>query len=151
MATLKAVLLLQIVSTLCMTGLIWFVQVVHYPSFADVGGTELRNYASSHATRTTWVVFPLMVAELGSSGFLLLSRLRFTWIQPWQAWLGAGLVGVIWLSTGLLQVPLHERLQANGGADEVRRLVATNWIRTAAWSGRAVLVCCWACTGLAVR
>ena len=55
-------------------------------------------------------------------------------------WTGLTLVAVLWISTGLLQVPLHQTL--GGGFDAVahQRLVATNWIRTVAWGLRATLV-----------
>lgn len=140
---MRAVLLVQLLSTLGMTGLIWFVQVVHYPLFAELGEEERRGYAASHARRTTWVVFPLMCAELVSAGLLLVPWSRSHAIARWDAWMGAGLLAVIWLSTGLLQVPLHDRLQAGGGAREVRGLVGTNWVRTAAWSMRTGLVLWW--------
>ena len=52
-----------------------------------------------------------------------------------------GLIFVIWLSTAILQVPLHRKLELGGyDARVIRRLVATNWLRTLAWSARAVLV-----------
>jgi hypothetical protein len=46
---------------------------------------------------------------------------------------------VIWLSTALLQVPLHNLLARGLDREAVARLVQTNWIRTAAWSARAVV------------
>jgi hypothetical protein len=51
--------------------------------------------------------------------------------------IGAGAVlFAIWLSTLLFYAPLHMRLST--GFDPVlhRRLVLTNWIRTAAWTAR---------------
>jgi hypothetical protein len=55
-------------------------------------------------------------------------------------WIGIGLILAIWLSTFFLQVPLHERLAQGFDAETHRSLVNTNWIRTAAWTLRAVLV-----------
>ena len=53
---------------------------------------------------------------------------------------GLALVAVIWLSTFLVQVPLHERLAVEGHTnDVVARLVRGNWIRTIAWTARAIL------------
>jgi len=43
---------------------------------------------------------------------------------------------IVWLSASVLQVPIHNRLIA-GKKREIRHLVATNWIRTAAWSLKA--------------
>ena len=137
-------LLLQLASTLSMFGLIWFVQVVHYPLFHSAGEAGFRAYASRHATQTTYVVAPLMLVELGSAVLLLSPALRPICIPAWQAWAGAVLVALIWLSTGLLQVPLHNRLQQGYVKLDAQRLVTTNWIRTAAWSTRALLVLVWA-------
>jgi hypothetical protein len=86
----------------------------------------------------TFVVFPPMVVEL-------VTALLLVWWQPfslpgWQVWLGLGLVGVIWASTALLQVPLHSALTDGFDAAAHRKLVASNWVRTAAWGARSVLV-----------
>jgi hypothetical protein len=138
------VLLLQLLTTLAMFGLIWFVQIVHYPLFLQVGEPEFRGYAGRHATRTTYVVAPLMLVELGTACGLLIPSLRLPAISAPQAWGGAVLVAVIWASTALLQVPLHNRLQVAFSRNDASRLVATNWIRTVGWSLRALLVLYWA-------
>ena len=144
-------LVLQAASTVMMTGLIWFVQIVHYPLFTQVGEVAFPRYAAVHATRTTWVVAPLMFLELGSAGLLLISRFRPAFISPWQAWMGAALVGLIWSSTAFLQVPLHTRLQAGFLPADAIQLVRSNWIRTVAWTVRAALVLAWIHAGLASR
>lgn len=141
---MRLILPLQLLSTLAMFGLIWFVQVVHYPLFLQVGAENFSAYEAAHANRTTYVVAPLMLMELATAGLLLLPGMRPPSIPVWQAWAGAGLVGVIWFSTAFLQVPLHNRLQVEYSADVIGKLVATNWIRTVAWSLRAMLVLRWA-------
>ncbi len=54
--------LAQYAAALFMTGLIWFVQIVHYPLFARVlrntAPDAFRAYEASHANRTSFVVFP---------------------------------------------------------------------------------------------
>jgi len=50
------------------------------------------------------------------------------------------LLFVLWISTALFQVPLHRRLERAHDPVAIRRLVATNWVRTITWSARAVLV-----------
>ena len=45
------------------------------------------------------------------------------------------MVAVAWIATFALAVPAHDTLQANGlDGDVIRWLVATNWIRTVAWT-----------------
>ena len=64
---------------------------------------------------------------------------------------GLALVGLIWASTFLVQVPLHEVLARGFDAEAHSRLVASNWLRTFLWSARAVLVLGLASTVLTLR
>jgi hypothetical protein len=50
------------------------------------------------------------------------------------------LVGIAWASTAFVQVPLHGTLARGFDEDAHARLVATNWVRTIAWSGHAALM-----------
>ena len=84
-------LLLNAAATLFMTGLIWFVQVVHYPLFGSVGDGGFDRYAALHARRTTWVVGPPMLLELVTS-FGLVFRLP-AGTYSIQAWSGSGPCG----------------------------------------------------------
>ena len=66
--------LYAVASTLYMTGVIWFVQIVHYPLMARVGGAQFREYSRLHQLQTTWVVAPAMLAAAVAAvtGFVLL-------------------------------------------------------------------------------
>lgn len=131
------ILFLHAFSTLCMTGLIWFVQIVHYPLFDDVPEDGFAAYERKHQQRTTWVVAPLMFVELGTAGVLasgFVTAVPSTW-----AWTGLGLALTVWAATFLVSVPLHAKLQSGKNAEIIRRLVVTNWIRTALWTARGVL------------
>ncbi len=126
---------LHLAMTLYLTGLVWFVQVVHYPLMGKVGEAFFQAYEQAHTRLTTYVVAPPMLLELGTgvvlyylSGASLLHLLNLI------------LLTAVWLSTFLIQVPLHNRLSEGFDAAAHRRLVRTNWIRTAAWTLRAVLV-----------
>lgn len=148
---MRLTFLIQIATTLLMTGIIWFVQVVHYPLFARVCSDGFAQFEAEHATRTGWVVGPLMCVELASALLLLLPKYRPTFISPSTAWAGAILVLIVWVSTGLIQVPLHNRLAAGYDAATIVRLVATNWIRTVAWTLRSLLVVSWIANSLGQR
>lgn len=134
-------LVVQAMATWSMTALIWFVQLVQYPSFSRVGIELFPSFHSYHSSRITFIVAPLMVAEA-------VSAVGLFWrpapeMARWEITLGAGLVGVIWASTALLQVAMHRRLSRGFDEGAWRFLVASNWIRTAAWSVRTVLVTAW--------
>ena len=115
-----------------MVGLIWFVQVVHYPLLAhlDVAGI------AEHQRLTGYVVAAPMLVEAVTAALLLVDRPPG--VPAAAAWIGAALVVVVWASTALLQVPTHRALA--GGAGDVRRLVRDNWVRTAAWTARGAVV-----------
>lgn len=130
-------LLLHAGATCFMCGLIWLVQVVHYPLFAAVGRAEFPAYQKRHMQRTSWVVGPPMLTE-GVSGVALLFWVPIG-VDPLLVWLGMGLLLAIWASTFSLQVPRHEELL--DGFDERAHafLVKSNWLRTLLWSVRALL------------
>jgi hypothetical protein len=134
----ELVLMIHLGATVFMTGVIWFVQVVHYPLFSVLGRSEFPRYAKRHAAQTTWIVAPLMLVELATALFLF-------WIRPADVStatlaIGLSLLAVIWISTALVQVPCHDRLQRGFEETVHRRLVRTNWVRTVAWSLRGLLV-----------
>ena len=52
---------------------------------------------------------------------------------------GLALLAAVWMSTALLQVPCHRKLAHGFDSDIVRRLVATNWIRTVCWTLRLLV------------
>lgn len=132
-----SVISIHAASTLMLTGLIWMVQLVHYPLFALVGKDAFCAYASDHVRRITWVVGPLMIIE-GLSAVSLLLVMDAGWPRLLAA-TGLVLLLVIWTSTIVLQVPCHHRLCRAFNLSIHRRLVATNWIRTLTWSARGVL------------
>lgn len=140
---LRLVFVLHVLSTLTMFGAIWVVQLVHYPLFSGVGAAGWAAYEAQHQARITLVVGPAMVAELATAVLLVLYRPDA--LPLWAVLSGLVLVGVIWASTAFVQVPLHEALGRGFDAAAHGRLVATNWIRTAAWTLRAglVLYLCW--------
>jgi len=120
-------------ATLFMVGLIWFVQVVHYPLFGQVGSAGFSAYQRLHSRNTTWVVAPPMLIEL-------VTAVATVWRGGGTlAWVALTLLAIVWGSTWLLQVPAHARLERGFDAATHRRLVNTNWVRTVAWSTRGVI------------
>jgi hypothetical protein len=131
------VLIVHAAATWFMTGLIWFVQIVHYPLFAKVGAAAFKDYEHDHQRKTTWVVAPVMLIEAAAATILVVPL--FSVADSRLAWLGLALLAVVWLSTFLVQVPLHAALERAPSRETMDRLVLTNWVRTAAWTARAVV------------
>ena len=135
---LNTLLLVQLAATLYMIGLIWFVQIVHYPLFGQVGKANFSAYEIAHANLTTFVVAPPMLLEAVTACLWLFYRppgIRFA-----EALIGVCLLAVIWCSTWFLQVPQHNVLAAGFDASAQQFLVTSNWLRTIAWSARGGLL-----------
>ncbi|QYK49207.1 MAG: hypothetical protein KF838_04980 [Phycisphaeraceae bacterium] len=128
-------LMVHALATLAMVGIIWFVQVVHYPLFLSVPPDAYPAYQREHMSRTSLVVAPLMLAEAATAIAILLLGIA----SPDLAIPGLALLGTIWLSTFLVQVPRHAALERAADARIITSLVRTNWLRTVAWTARGVL------------
>ena len=135
---MTAVFLAHLFSTLFMVGVIWFAQLVHYPLMERVGKEAFAEYEKENTRRTGWVVIPVMAVELITA--LLLLWKQPGGLLPWVSWVNAALLAVIWLSTFTLQGPYHSRLMKRFDPIIYRSLVRTNWIRTAAWTVRGILL-----------
>ncbi len=131
------ILAVHLAATGLMAGLIWFVQMVHYPLLAAVPASDFIAYERSHVARTGRLVGPLMLLEAASAGLLLL--MPPPGVAAWLPWAGGGLLAVIWISTFAVQVPLHRRLETGRDEAAIARLVTSNWVRTVGWTARAGL------------
>jgi hypothetical protein len=131
-------LLAHLAATLFMVGLIWFVQIVHYPLFSRVGKEKFSLYSEAHSRLTSYVVGPPMLLEART--VLLLVFRRPEGVPLYLALAGLALVAAIWLSTALLQVPRHTTLGSGFDGSAWNSLVRTNWIRTLSWSARGIVV-----------
>ena len=129
--------LIHTVSTLFMTGLIWFVQVVHYPLKSSVGEDAFIDYQRLHMSKTGWVVGPPMLLEAFSALWLTLRPPSP--LDGFTPIVGLCLLVFIWFSTAVFSVPAHNRLLLGFDHDSHRRLVKTNWLRTLGWSLRGLL------------
>ena len=133
-----SVLIVNAAATWLMAGVIWIVQLVHYPLFARVGPDGFAGYHAAHSSRISLVVGPAMLVEAATA--VAVAVAPPDGVAAWAAWLGLGLVAVTWIATAALAVPQHGRLSTGFDAGAHRRLVSGNWVRTAAWSARGVLV-----------
>jgi hypothetical protein len=122
-------------STLVLVGIIWTVQIVHYPLMALVGTQRFVAYESAHAPRMAAVVMLPWTLQGATTAGLLIARPS---ALPWWLVLGAAIAAAVpVLVTVTASVPAHARLGLGFDASVHRRLVRTNWIRTAAWTAHA--------------
>ena len=125
---------LGLVSTVYMTGVVWFAQLVHYPLLGRGIGDDFVQFAHEYQRRTFWVVFPGLAGEI-------ISAMGLVWSFPsQQTWIGLGLLVFIWVLTLTLQIPQHLALKKS--YDEVihRNLVRWNLPRAIAWTLRSAVM-----------
>jgi len=134
----EVLLLINLAATLVMVGIIWFVQIVHYPLFGSVGTGGFSAYSGAHSRLTGFVVGPPMLIEAATTVLLVIAQPEA--IPAGAAWAGLLLLAGVWISTALLQAPRHRDLGFGFDASAHRSLVLSNWIRTALWSARGLLV-----------
>lgn len=129
----------SLAATSAMTGILWLVQLVHYPMFDGLNESSFRNWHEFHSRRISYIVAPLMIFDLGMAFALSY------WLRSPLSYVATGLTVLVWLLTFFVSVPLHDKLGSNGEvvgnvkAQLIARLVLTNWPRTIAYSLKLAL------------
>ena len=127
---------IHLLVTYALLGLIWTIQLVHYPSFRFVEENSFTSFEQFHTKSIAIIVMPLMLVEL-----TLVTILPFIFGFEDRYLISFLIVVLIWMSTFFLSVPCHERLSRGKDLVTIERLVLTNWPRTVLWSLKAVLLC----------
>jgi hypothetical protein len=133
MSSFTLLFLLHALSVTWMTGVIWLVQLVHYPAFSDIHPERFSEFHAFHSRSITWVVGPPMLIQLLSAVILVIqspfeTQLRV--IPP--AYLILTLL--VFAVTAFASVPAHQVLAQGFDATTHATLVRTNWLRTFIWS-----------------
>jgi len=126
----ELLLLIHLFTTIFMTGLCWFVQIVHYPLFRAMKLEDVPQYEQKNKV-TGYITVTVMTVELITGLVLLYEQLELLYI------LNIVLLAIIWLSTAIYQVPMHLKLMIVASNETISKLIRTNWIRTLAWSIRS--------------
>ncbi|PWN06206.1 hypothetical protein [Rhodohalobacter mucosus] len=132
---MELTLILNLFSSFFLCGLIWTVQIVHYPAFHGFEKKSYSTWMSFHKSRISIVVVPVMLVELGSSILLSLSTIPYLMLHR----IGLGVVVLVWLITFFIQVPLHEKLAGGYKESIAKKLVSSNRWRTLLWSLKSIL------------
>ncbi len=129
-------LLIHITFSLYLFGLIWFVQIVHYPIFLFLNYDSEHNPFIFHQARANVVVLPAMALELVSVVVLM--------FVPYPNYIIVTTLLVftllIWLATFTMQMPCHKVLRSDKDEKAIRRLILTNWLRTGLWTLKAIYI-----------
>ena len=130
---MNLLLLTHLYLTLFMTGLCWFVQIVHYPLFHYIGKTEFTRYERKNMI-TGWITIPMMFLEMITAIVLLIWDFNLIYI------INLSLILMTGISTIIYQVPLHLQLGKKASKYSINKLIKTNWIRTFSWTCRSILL-----------
>ncbi|RPD46251.1 hypothetical protein DNI29_14710 [Hymenobacter sediminis] len=133
---LPQLLLLNFLLAAYLTGVIWTVQLVHYPGFAQADREAFISFHRQHSRRISWLVVGPMVLELLLALALAWQGHELGLCRWWQLLL----VVLVWAATFFISVPFHNRLAEGYDYVAIDGLVRTNWPRTLAWTLRALLL-----------
>ena len=130
------VLLGHLICTSIMTGVIWVIQIVHYPSFHFIEKELYTAFQKFHMNKISIIVMPIMLAELITGIMLFLDKSSKS---PFLT-ISIIILVLIWLITGVFFTKAHNELIAGYQELVVNQLVAMNWIRTLLWTLRLLLL-----------
>lgn len=126
-ANLSWIETVYLISSIYMIGVIWLIQLIHYPSFLYIDQSQFILFHQKHTIMMTILVGPVMLFELCTSVYLSQS-LQSVWL------IQAGLVTLLFGLTFLVSVPIHNELAKKHNRKLIRKLILTNWPRTILWT-----------------
>jgi len=129
---------LHIITTSIMIGVIWVIQLVHYPSFHYIDRSSYELFQDFHMRNISWIVFPVMSVEL-VTGILLIQSPIFGSSNK-LFFISMILLALIWFLTATLFISIHKNLSKGFNKDIINKLVNLNWLRTILWSLRIVFI-----------
>lgn len=137
MNTLFLILLLQVLTTWVLLGILWFIQLVHYPLFRRIKENFVQ-YERDHLRRTASLLVPIAVVDIALNVMLVISLEKGSCIFLISFALAMNII--TWLSVFFFQVAEHHSLSDHFSKKIVHKLVKTNWVSTIAWTVKAALI-----------
>ena len=132
------VLIAHLIFSSIMTGVIWVIQIVHYPSFHFIEKELYTAFQKFHMNKISIIVIPIMLAELITGIMLLFDK------SSKSPFLTISLIMLIliWAITGVFFSKVHSKLIFGYQELVVNQLVVMNWIRTLLWTLRLFFLLC---------
>lgn len=116
-----------------LVGIILITQFVNYPLFKKID----QNFEIIHKEYTTkmgYVVAPIMVLEA-----VTVFSMYIYYPKSNELVFITCLTIIIWLSTFLIQVPIHKTISFKKDSKKIKKLISTNYIRTISWCSKLYL------------
>ena len=121
-------------STSLMVGIIWVIQLLHYPAFNFIKESDYVEFQHFHMQRISFIVVPVMILELFTA-FMLVYYIRSNLLILCMI-----ILLFIWLITFVFFTKLHQSLLDGYDKTIVDKLVKINWSRTILWSLRLIIL-----------
>lgn len=128
-------LMMHITSTSIMVGVIWVIQLVHYPSFKYVNESDYIIFQKYHMSNISYIVFPVMFTELITAILIL-----FFGEESLFFMLSLICLFLIWVITGVLFTKFHNILQKGKDLKMIEKMIKANWMRTLLWTLRLIMI-----------
>ena len=125
----------HLISTSIMVGVIWVVQLVHYPSFKYVNESDYIIFQKYHMSNISYIVFPVMFTELITAILIL-----FFGEESLFFMLSLICLFLIWVITGVLFTKFHNTLQKGKDLKMIEKMIKANWMRTLLWTLRLIMI-----------
>ena len=129
-------LIIHLIATSVMVGVIWIIQLVHYPSFHFIELKQYTTFQRFHMSRISYVVIPAMLTELFTLILIVISMDQIDTLVL----ASAILLIFIWLITAVFFSGVHQKLTLGYDQTVVDKLVKLNWGRTLMWTLRLLLI-----------
>ena len=132
------VLIAHLIFSSIMTGVIWVIQIVHYPSFHFIEKELYTAFQKFHMNKISIIVIPVMLAELITGIMLLFDKSSKSFFLITSLII----LILIWAITGVFFSKVHSKLIFGYQELVVNQLVVMNWIRTLLWTLRLFFLLC---------
>jgi len=132
------VLIAHLIFSSIMTGVIWIIQIVHYPSFHFIEKELYTAFQKFHMNKISIIVIPVMLAELITGIMLLFDKSSKSFFLITSLII----LILIWAITGVFFSKVHSKLIFGYQELVVNQLVVMNWIRTLLWTLRLFFLLC---------
>ena len=128
---------IHFLSTSIMVGVIWVIQLLHYPSFHFVQKSDYPKFQQFHMSRISFIVIPAMIIEF-ITGIIML---QFGFSSNFLFISSLVILITIWGITFIFFTKMHQVLISGYNEIIVNRLISINWSRTLLWSLRLLILC----------
>ena len=125
----------HLTSTSIMVGVIWVIQLVHYPSFKYVNESDYIIFQKYHMSNISYIVFPVMFTELTTAILIF-----FFGEKSFFFMLSLICLFLIWVITVVLFTKFHNILQKGKDLKMIEKMIKANWMRTLLWTLRLIMI-----------